>query len=149
MTPLKGGPCLVLIIIGLHAIIGYPMPEDNTERSETQAEDNEAGDDGGSGNGNGSGNDEPVAEAVKLENSEQGKNKNQPSIAELFEALGDLNNGGSKGLKSLATAQAPKSDAVRQEEAMGPVKDDNEENGDDYEDEEVGSGDENYPDDKP
>jgi len=157
MTPLKGGLCLVLIITGLLAIRGYPIPDDNTERSETEGDENEAGDEGGSGTG--SGDDEPVAEAVKLENGEQ--EKKQPSIAKLFEALDDLDHDGSKGFRSLAAAasvQAPEAEAVKQEEPINPVGDDLENNNYDEENdaedaedggEEEESGEENYPEDEP
>merc|ERR1711962_1099786 len=144
MTFWKRGLCLMLIIIGIISIMGSPIPEDNTEMS---------GDEGGSGNGNGSGEDEPVAEAVRQENGEQGKNKKEPTMEELMDALDDLEEGGSKGFRSLTAGQGPEADAVKQE---APVEDEVEEGGDDEvededaaDDEDEGADDEeqNYPED--
>merc|ERR1711962_1346797 len=145
MTFWKRGLCLMLIIIGIISIRGSPIPEDNTEMS---------GDEDGSGNGNGSGEDEPVAEAVRQENSEQGKSKKEPTMEELMDALDDLEEGGSKGFRSLTAGQGPEADAVKQE---APEEEDVEEGGDDEvededaaEDEGEGADDEeqNYPEDE-
>ena len=111
------------------------------------------GDEGGSGNGNGSGEEEPVAEAVRQENSEQGKNKKEPTMEELMDALDDLDEGGSKGFRSLTAGQGPEADAVKQE---APEDDDVEGGDDEVEDEDVaddegeGADDEeqNYPEDE-
>merc|ERR1711962_1997193 len=143
MTFWKTGLCLMLVIIGIISIRGSPIPEDNTEMS---------GDEGGSGNGNGSGEeDEPVAEAVRQENSEQGKNKKEPTMEEMMNALDDLEEGGSKGFRSLTAGLGPEADAVKQED-----KDDVEGGDDEVEDEDVaddedeGTDDEeqNYPEDE-
>jgi len=144
MTLMKRGLCLMLITIGIISIRGSPIPEDNTEMS---------GDEGGSGNGNGSGEEEPVAEAVRQENSEQGKNKKEPTMEELMDALDDLDEGGSKGFRSLTAGQGPEADAVKQE---APEDDDVEGGDDEVEDEDVaddegeGADDEeqNYPEDE-
>merc|ERR1711962_1610778 len=143
MTFWKTGLCLMLVIIGIISIRGSPIPEDNTEMS---------GDEGGSGNGNGSGEDEPVAEAVRQENSEQGKNKKEPTMEELMDTLDDLDEGGSKGFRSLTAGQGPEADAVKQE---APEEEDVEAGVDEVEDEDVadnegeGADDEeqNYPED--
>merc|ERR1711962_949982 len=143
MTFWKTGLCLMLVIIGIISIRGSPIPEDDTEMS---------GDEGGSGNGNGSGEeDEPVAEAVRQENSEQGKNKKEPTMEEMMNALDDLEEGGSKGFRSLTAGQGPEADAVKQED-----EDDVEGGDDEVEDEDVaddegeGTDDEeqNYPEDE-
>merc|ERR1719481_631630 len=122
-------------------------PKSDAVKEEAALKDEpDYGDDGDDDEGSGDENypDEPEAEAVKLENSEEGKKKKRPSMAELFDSINDLNKGGSKRFRSLAAAQSPKSDAVKEEEALKDEPD----YGDDGDDDE-GSGEEDYSDDGP